>query len=82
MAEEQRSFTIWPVVKSVCIEQRPNGVYTAIFDPSGSSKQQFWVVEQGDSPTTIAIRNAGSGQYLCPGARKDYAELQTGQKRW
>jgi hypothetical protein len=44
--------------------------------------QHKWIVERGDEPDIIALKNVADGKYLCYSMIKEFGEIFTGNKTW
>ena len=44
--------------------------------------QHKWIVERGDEPDIIALKNVADGKYLCYSMIREFGEIFTGNKTW
>jgi len=58
----------------------PSGVVVANKGESGDREK--WIVEAGDQPNVVALKNASNGKYLFADGGKSWAKASTGNKQW
>lgn len=59
---------------------RPSGVVAANCGDKGDDEK--WIIETGDKPNVVALKNASNGQYLRAEGGRNSAKAGTGVEEW
>ena len=84
MAESSKAFYVTSVSNGLVLANQPNsrpsGVVAANCGDKGDDEK--WIIEAGDKPDVVALKNASNGQYLRAEGGRNSSKAGTGDKQW
>jgi len=84
MPESDKAFYVTSVSNGHVLanqaNSRPSGVVASNRGDKGNDEK--WIIEAGDKPNVVALRNASNGKYLRAEGGKNSSKAGTGEKQW
>jgi hypothetical protein len=84
MADSNQAFYVTSVSNGLILANQPNSRPSGVVAAhcGDKSEGEKWIVEAGDKPNVVALKNASNGQYLHAEGGRNGSKAGTGDKQW
>jgi hypothetical protein len=84
MTDSSKAFYVTSVSNGLILANQPNSRPSGVVAAhcGDKSEGEKWIVEAGDKPNVVALKNASNGQYLHAEGGRNGSKAGTGDKQW
>ena len=84
MTDSNKAFYVTSVSNGLILANQPNSKPSGVVASNRGDKgdDEKWIIEAGDKPNVVALKNASNGQYLRAEGGKNGSKAGTGDKQW
>lgn len=84
MTETSKAFYVTSVSNGLILANQPNSKPSGVVASNRGDKgdDEKWIIEAGDKPNVIALKNASNGKYLRAEGNRNGSKAGTGDKQW
>lgn len=84
MADSNKVFYVTSVSNGLILANQPNSKPSGVVASNRGDKgdDEKWIIEAGDKPNVVALKNASNGRYLRAEGGRNGSKAGTGDKQW
>ena len=84
MADFNKALYVTSVSNGLILANQPNSKPSGVVASNRGDKgdDEKWIIEAGDKPNVVALRNASNGKYLRAEGGRNGSKAGTGDKQW